>query len=447
MKRRLALVVLPAMAFLLVLAACGGAAATPTKSSGPTGPLATQLAELNASVTLNPPTPPGGIEVSGPDDYVGLFKQAWNIVEENYVYGDFNGTDWNAVYDTYLPLFEAVDNQQDHFTLMAQLIHELHDNHSRFVPPGNFDREFGLNSVDTALQSDPLETGLEVWPAREDEYLYVWNVCTDSPAADAGIQRGAVILAINGQTVDSPQSINYYPAQYNISGNNVSLRIQQDASSSPSDVTLNYAEVSGCDDWSNQIVSESPRIGYIRVPAFEGNAAFEILTRIQKMEQDGPLDGLIVDVRHNPGGNSDKSIAVFAEGTVGTLGKLIEGKQRTIYRIRGPVQWNTTTPLVVLTDGSSHSAAEYFAAGLKELGRAKSAGAPSAGNTEGITGFILSDGSLIRLAVSILQLNDGSFVEGVGVIPDIATPLGEWGLTQQPYDVQLKAAIDYLTGQ
>ena len=69
----------------------------------------------------------------------------------------------------------------------------------------------------------------------------------------------------------------------------------------------------------------------------------------------------------------------------------------------------------------------------------------TAGNTEGISGFSLPDGSLIRLAVSTLQLPDGSTLEGTGVIPDLQVPLGPWGLRQEP-DVQLSAALEALMG-
>jgi carboxyl-terminal processing protease len=168
------------------------------------------------------------------------------------------------------------------------------------------------------------------------------------------------------------------------------------------------------------------------------------MSALRDMEKDAPLDGIIIDVRHNPGGNSDDSAGIFASGIVGTEGPLREGKQRTIYRIRG-TDWNDTTPMVVLTDGSSHSAADYFPAAMKELKRAAIIGANSAGNTEGIISFGLADGTLIRLAVSTLLLNDGTGLEGVGVTPDVAVPLGEWGLKQKPYDVQLQAAIDYLS--
>jgi C-terminal processing protease CtpA/Prc len=70
-------------------------------------------------------------------------------------------------------------------------------------------------------------------------------------------------------------------------------------------------------------------------------------------------------------------------------------------------------------------------------------GMPTAGNTEGITGFNLADGSLIRLAVMTLQLPDGSTLENVGVIPDIEVELGQWGLREDP-DLQLQKALEEL---
>jgi len=102
--------------------------------------------------------------------------------------------------------------------------------------------------------------------------------------------------------------------------------------------------------------------------------------------------------------------------------------------------------VAVLTDGASHSAAEYFATALQQSGRAVLVGMPTAGNTEGISGFSLPDGSLIRLAVSTLQLPDGSTLEGRGVIPDIQVPLGSWGLRETP-DVQLRAAYEAVVGE
>lgn len=434
---------------VFVLSACetGTPTPKPTKTPIMSGPLATAQA-LNAMVTLNPSK--NEEEIIAEDDYVGIFIQAWEIVRDNYVRDNYNGVDWDAVYDEYLPKFEAVTTQEEHWELMGDLIHELGDDHSRFVPPSNMEAEFG---VDTSDSSGPVATtGIFFWPgpSREDEWLTIWDVCTGSPAANEGIEIGDIIMAVNDVPVvkengDFDSALFTRPASYGTNGGDVKLTIQQEPDGDPVDFVLAPGSVLSCRDWSYGIVSTNPRIGYILIPDFDGDSDTIILEMINDMEEKTPLDGLILDVRHNPGGNSDRSMAIFTQGIIGTVGAIRSDSSRTIYRIRGPVKWNEETPLVVLTDGSSHSAADYFPAGLQELGRATIIGTNSAGNTEGIISFNLADHTLIRLAVSALLLEDGSSIEGVGVTPDVYVPLGQWGLKQKPYDAQLQAAIDYLS--
>jgi len=340
----------------------------PTKKKPLSGPLATAAA-LNEQVTLVPPTPVGGVKVDGPEDYEGLVRQAWAVVNNNYVRDNFNGVDWPAVLDKYLILVDDVDTQEELWAQQKQMIKELNDQHSRFISPPELNQEFDLNS------SGSLAPG-----------------------------------ALRFSTSFSP--LQQWPEQ----------------------------------NWSHQIVSEQPRIGYIRIPRFKGDADENILAAIREMEETGILEGLILDVRYNPGGNSDDSIGIFAEGVIGTMGPLREDEQRTVYRIPGPVEWNTTTPVAVITNQHSHSAAEYFAAGMKELDRATIVGVNSAGNTEGITGFTLADGSLIRLAVTTMALNDGTILEGIGVTPDVIVEKDGMNL-QAPYDARIQAAVETLTEQ
>jgi len=403
---------------------------------------------LSAQTTIVYHTPVGGVVVEGPDDYVGIIKQAWNIVNTEYVRDNFNGADWPAIYDEYVALAEDVTSSEELWDLLGEMIGELNDSHSRFVPPDRMTAEFGVET--SAAAEGRAASGIVIWPgpSREDEYLTVWEVCAQSAAAQAGITRGDIITAIDGIPVvkdgDDFKQEDLFAAIFGNGGAQVTLTIWQGPNQKPVDITLILDGVGGCPYRYHEVVLEDPRIGYIRVPDFDGDSDFAILESIKAMEEEQPLDGLIVDVRHNPGGNSDDSVAIFTEGIVGTDGKLREGEQRTIFRIRGPVLWNKTTPVVVLTDGSSHSAADFFPAAMKELGRATIVGMNSAGNTEGITSWLLADGTLIRLAVVTMALNDGTVLEGIGVTPDVIAPLGTWGLKAEPYDLQIQAGIDTL---
>ncbi len=419
-------------------------APTPTKT--PSSMQAT-LEALKAQAAQSTPGSAPTRPAIAPDDYVGMFEQAWQIVDENYVRDDFNGVDWQAVHDEYRARVEQIRSQEDFWDLMEDFIGELSDDHSRFVRPSRFAVEFDLPQPgETVGRPWP---GFIVWPAREDQHLLLWDVCASGPAAQAGLVRGDIILAINGQEIERPESgfdeqvVSQLLYQEE---DEVLLTVQQGPGKDPRVVRLRFGGASGCDGWVYGVVSEDPYVGYIRIPDFGGNSDTLIWQMIQELEAERPLEGLILDVRHNPGGNSDAALKIFTEGTFGMVGPLREDATQTIYRIRGPVRWNQTTPMAVLIDGSSHSAAEYFATGMQQSGRAVLVGMNTAGNTEGINSFGLPDGSVIRLAWMTLQLPDGSTLEGTGVAPDIRVPLGQWGLRERP-DVQLRAAFEAVLQQ
>ncbi len=413
-------------------------AAAPTKTPSPVQ--LTQEAVLALMPTRVPATP---APVIAPDDYPAFINQACGIVRDNYVRDNYNGVDWETKCVEYAGLAESVDSQEAYWDLMSAFIGELDDNHSRYVPPSNFNAEFDLPSEGTGRPW----AGWSLWPAKEDEQLKIWYVCEFGAAADARLQRGDVILAINGEPVErGKEGFDLGVINQTLYANEASatITVQRGPDSKPEDVKLNFGGAGGCDGWQLGLLSETPRIGYIRVPDFGGDSYNNLLNGIERLEEDGPLDGLIVDIRHNPGGNSDDEISIFTEGEFGKTGSLRADSTLTIYRIRGPVKWNETTPLAVLIDGNSHSAADYFAAAMKVSGRATLVGMPSAGNTEGINSFNLADGTVIRLAWTTLVMPDGNTIEGVGITPDIQVPLGEWGLREVP-DVQLQAAYDALT--
>jgi carboxyl-terminal processing protease len=416
----------------------------PTSTKKPLNPIQATAQALAQSVTLVPPT--RGPE---PDDYVGMIEQAWNLINQNYYSDKFNGVDWPAALEEYKAKAEAIQSQEQFWQLMDEFVGSLGDSHSNFRTPAEVSARYGSGSSGAGRPW----TGIEMWPpaGHLDGELSIFAVCDVGPAASAGLQRGDHILAINGDPVnlnaDTDLEALARRVMFGDEGDStVVLNVKQGPDAAPRDVTLRLGGASNCDGWYADLVSVEPRIGYLRIPDFDSGSDTVILDTIEGLEEERPLDGLILDIRHNPGGNSDADIAIFTQGTFGTVGPKREGKSRPLFKIRGPVKWNETTPVVLLTDESSHSAADYFAVAMKLSGRATIIGMPTAGNTDGWTSFTMPDGSQIGIAIMILELPDGSSIEGVGVQPDITVRGDDWGMREVP-DIQLQTGIDFLLGQ
>lgn len=379
------------------------------------------------------------------DDYVASVGEGCRIVRDHYLRDDFNGVDWDRVCRQYQARAKLINSELAFWELMEDLLLELGDNHSRFVKPEGFAAAATIPGEGKGVPW----AGLTISSGREDDQLRIWDVCKTGPAAAAGLRRGDIVLAINGER-PQPTKGGFDERQINRNlydrAESVTLTVQRGPEQELESVTLHFGRATGCDGWTYGIVSENPRIGFVRVHDFGMTSDENILSAIERMERDQQLDGLILDVRHNPGGNADRDIAIFTSGAFGTFGPLRDDATKSVYLIRGPVRWNETTPVAVLIDGASQSAAEYFAAAMQQAGRAILVGMPTAGNTEAIASFNLTDGSFIRLAVSTLVLPDGSVLEGIGVTPDLLVPLGDWGLRQEP-DVQFAAAYEAIAQQ
>jgi len=465
-KRRIAIAAMLLLIPALLLGACapsptaapaetGGPTATkqvvivtatpePTATKKPLNPVQATAQAMFQSITLTAPT-------KGPEanDYVGLVEHAWNLISENYYSDQFNGVDWPGLLEEYKAKAAQVQTQEEFWRLMDDFVGSLGDSHSNFRTPAEVSARYGAGSTGTGRPW----TGIDMWPpaGHLDGALSIFTVCKYGPAADAGLQRGDHILAINGDPVvlnaDSDLDALALRVMFGDEGDSsVTLTVQQGPDAAPRDVKLPLGGANNCDDWQVALVSQEPRIGYIRILDFDNGSETRIMDGIEALEADAPLDGLILDIRHNPGGNSDADIQIFTQGTFGTVGPKREGRLRPLFKIRGPVKWNETTPVVLLTDESSHSAADYFAVAMKLSGRATLVGMPTAGNTDGWTSFTMPDGSQIGIAVMILELPDGSSIEGIGVQPDIMVRSDDWGMRDVP-DIQLQTGIDFLLGQ
>lgn len=165
-----------------------------------------------------------------------------------------------------------------------------------------------------------------------------------------------------------------------------------------------------------------PGLAYVRIRQFQERTAHELDTALERLERARPLRGILLDLRHNPGGLLTTAVAV-AERFLGD-GQLIaatEGRRRSqsMRFVAHPRRALPGLPLVVLVNAGSASAAEIVAAALQDHARAVVVGERTFGKGTVQTILALSDGSALRLTTARYLTPRGRSLQGQGVSPDI----------------------------
>ncbi len=216
------------------------------------------------------------------------FSALVDKVSQTYVYPDFNGHDWPALTARYKSLIEGGVNDEGFYQAMGQMIAELGDNHSYFQSPSDVAADDAANSqgqnfVGIGILANPvLGTGTGALIA----------VFPNSPAADAGLRPHDLLLEVDGQTAYDVQTAK--SRTLGVEGSSFALKYQRPGGALQT-VTLTRRAVSGFLPVGYCIVPNT-RIGYILLPTFlDQSIADQVRTALQKMTQDGPLHGLVLD--------------------------------------------------------------------------------------------------------------------------------------------------------
>jgi carboxyl-terminal processing protease len=186
-------------------------------------------------------------------------------------------------------------------------------------------------------------------------------------------------------------------------------------------------------------------IGYLLVPDFVTPDLQErVIDILEEMLDEGDLDGLILDLRANPGGSVgilQTFLGLFVEGNAGTFyhrdGRLPEPIRIDRQEFAAELE---DVPLVVLTDNQMYSASEVATAILQSRERATVVGVTSPGDVEVLLQSFYDDGSSLFLVRSVFVL-PGALVEGVGNIPDVPVLLN-WTDYAFEDDPQILAGIE-----
>jgi len=260
--------------------------------------------------------------------------------------------------------------------------------------------------------------GIEV--SAEGEGIKVVRSLADSPAARAGIRGGDVILQIDNEPVGS--NVNAALEQMRgPPGSLVRLTLRRAESAELVSVALERAKVE-----VHSVTGEllEPGFGYVRIASFSETTRKDFDKVLRELTAIGRLRGVVLDVRHNPGGVLEAAVEVAdalldAGNIVSATGRTAEANFR-MDATRG--QLLEGVPLVLLINGASASAAEILAGALKDNRRAQLIGRRTYGKGVVQSVLPLADGRALKLTTSRYVTPAGISIDETGIEPDVLLP-------------------------
>lgn len=252
-----------------------------------------------------------------------------------------------------------------------------------------------------------------------DDFFTVISPLDGTPANAAGLQPGDRIIELDQESLRGKKLIDVVELLRGEPGTDIEMRLIRDAGD-PFNVALTRTTIE-ITSVSGHLVE--PGYGYIRISQFQSATAEEFAGKLNELiESNGAeLDGLVLDLRNNPGGVLQASVAVadsfLEEGLiVYTEGRLPSSQLK--YRASGK-DVLAGAPIVVLINDGSASAAEIVAGALQDHKRAQLVGTTSYGKGSVQSVMPLSGDRAIKLTTAYYYTPDGRSIHKIGIEPDI----------------------------
>lgn len=256
-----------------------------------------------------------------------------------------------------------------------------------------------------------------------------------TPGEAAGFESGDIIYAVDGVEVTGEDSSSVVARIKGEEGTEVTVTVYRDGEKI--DFTLKRAKI---EVQTVEAKMLDNNIGYIQVTEFDDVTAKQYTKAIEDLTNQG-MEGLIVDLRDNPGGLLSSVCTMLDEMLPEGLIVYTEDKNGTREEEYSDDEHQFTKPLAVLINGSSASASEIYAGAIKDYGIGTIIGTQSFG--KGIVQRIveLGDGSALKLTISNYFTPNGNNIHKIGIEPDIVVELN----SDTEDDEQLNKAIEVLT--
>lgn len=300
--------------------------------------------------------------------------------------------------------------------------------------------QYGEYTVET--NNEYVGIGVTILMSENMDGFTIESVTPGGPADLAGVLVGDLLTAVEGEDameLGQTELVNRVRGEVDTE---VTLTFIRDGETMDITVLRQLVE----DSVASYLLLEEENLAYIAISNFDVRCAQETLESIDQAVADG-ADGIIFDVRSNPGGMATEMVEV--------LDRLLpEGDLFRTVDYAGNEEVDVSDadyldmPMVVIVDGNSYSAAEFFAAAMQEYEAATIVGEKTTGKGNFQVTLPLSDGSAVHLSIGKYYTPNGVSLTDTGVTPDVEVEYS-YQLDENGeiigYDTQLQAAINILT--
>jgi carboxyl-terminal processing protease len=261
--------------------------------------------------------------------------------------------------------------------------------------------------------------GLGIEMSIQNGVLTIISPIEDTPAWIAGVKPGDKVIAIDKK---STKGLSLIEASQFIRGKNgtkVVLKIVRESSPNPIDITITRGQVK---IKSVKYTDLDDGYAYVRVTSFIENTSRDLEKILDKhIEKNKKIEGLIIDLRRNPGGLLDQAIKMsdlfLAEGViVSTIGRNKKEKEVSVASKKAKYK---DCPLIILVNEYSASASEIVSGALQDNKRALIVGERTFGKGSVQSIVKLPDGSGLKLTVARYYTPKGVSIQAEGIKPDI----------------------------
>ncbi|MEZ0471381.1 S41 family peptidase [Luteimonas salinilitoris] len=313
---------------------------------------------------------------------------------------------YNAVKEAYV---DPVEDRELMQSAIRGLLLDL-DPHSAYL-----DRD-DAEAFDESTTGAYSGIGVEVMQLPEGSLRVVAPI-DDTPAARAGIRSGDTIIAADGETF-TPSSHEGAGPLRGEPGTSVLLTVLREGAPEPLEIpvereTIIVASVRG------RLLE--PGYGYIRISAFQVDTAADFQRTLRELQEKGPLRGLVLDLRTNPGGLLTSAVQIaddlLDEGAIVSTRGRISISDAEFSATPGDLLDGAA--VVVIVDAGSASASEVLAGALRDNGRARIVGSRTFGKGSVQTLLPLDNGDSVKLTTARYYTPSGRSIQARGIDPDV----------------------------